>query len=90
MYVYGGFLTYQHGWSPTWRSTVAYAFAHADNPSFVAKSVNEQAQSVHVNLLWSPLLQTTIGLEYIHASRELGSGREGDLHRVEFSTRFNF
>jgi outer membrane murein-binding lipoprotein Lpp len=88
--VYGGFLAYQHFWSPAWRSTVAYGFAHADYPPFVAQSVSKQAQSVHVNLLWSPLLQATIGLEYIYGLRQLENGQEGDLQRVEFSTRFSF
>jgi outer membrane murein-binding lipoprotein Lpp len=88
--VYGGFAAYQHWWSPNWRSTVAYGFAQADYPGFVAQSVSRQAQSVHVNLLWSPLLQTTIGLEYIYALREVASGEHGDLQRVQFSTRFNF
>ena len=88
--VYGGFLSYQHYWTPSWRSTLAYGFGQIDNPGFVAQSVSQQVQSVHVNLLWSPLLQTTIGLEYIYALRELEDGRRGDLQRVQFSTRFNF
>lgn len=86
----GGFLAYQHWWSQTWRSTVAYGYARADNPAFVADSISQQAQSVHVNLLWSPFLQTTIGLEYLYATRELDSGWHGDLQRVQFATRFSF
>ncbi|WP_082053948.1 DcaP family trimeric outer membrane transporter [Methyloterricola oryzae] len=88
--VFAAFISYQHWWNANWRSTVAYGFAQADNPAFVAGTANRQAQSVHVNLLWSPLLQTTIGLEYIYARRELESGESGDLQRVQFSTRFNF
>ncbi|MGR9108253.1 MAG: DcaP family trimeric outer membrane transporter [Gammaproteobacteria bacterium] len=88
--VFGGFAAYQHWWNPKWRSTVAYGFARADYPGFAAQSVSRQAQSVHVNLLWSPLMQTTFGLEYIYAVRELLNGQQGDLQRVQFSTRFNF
>jgi hypothetical protein len=36
------------------------------------------------------MLQTTIGLEYIYANRELTNHQNGELHRVQFSTRFNF
>jgi len=89
--VFAGFASYQHWWSQTLRSTVAYGFAQVADPSYLANTTaSKQVQSVHVNLLWSPLLQTTIGLEYIYASRQLESGEEGDLQRVQFSTRFNF
>jgi hypothetical protein len=87
---YGGFLAYQHFWSPAWRSTVAYGYGAADNPRFLPGTLTERVQSAHVNLLWSPLLQTTFGLEYLYALRGLENGSEGDLHRVQFSARYNF
>ena len=86
---YSGVLAYQHWWNQAWRSTIAYGFARADQPGF-ASSANQQAQSLHANLLWSPMLQTTIGLEYIYANRELVNGQNGELQRVQFSTRFNY
>lgn len=86
---YSSLLAYQHWWDKHWRSTVAYGFAGADQPDF-AGNANRQTQSLHANLLWSPVLQTTIGLEYIYANRELLSGQNGELQRVQFSTRFNF
>ncbi|MEN8259512.1 MAG: DcaP family trimeric outer membrane transporter [Pseudomonadota bacterium] len=89
--VYNGVLAYQHWWSPNWRSTLAVGIARAgDYPDFVPETVSKEARSVHVNLLWSPLLQTTFGLEYIFARRELDNGDAGDLHRVQFSSRINF
>jgi len=36
------------------------------------------------------LLQTTFGLEYTYAMREIESGANGDLHRVQFSAMFQF
>lgn len=86
---YSGMLAYQHWWDKAWRSTIAYGFARSDQPGFAA-SANRQAQSLHANLLWSPIMQTTIGLEYIYANRELVNGQNGELQRVQFSTRFNF
>jgi len=86
---YSGMLAYQHWWDKAWRSNVEYGIAYADQPGFAALA-NQQTQSVHANLLWSPMLQTTIGLEYIYANRELTNHQNGELHRLQFSTRFNF
>lgn len=87
---YSGYFAYRHWWNPEWRSTLAYGFAYGENTGFVPSTVSKWAQSVQVNLLWSPLLQTTFGLEYTYAMRALESGASGDLHRVQFSTLFQF
>lgn len=86
---YSGLLAYQHWWDKSWRSTLALGFTRADQPGFAALA-NQEAQSIHANLLWNPIMQTTIGLEYIYANRELTNGQSGELQRVQFSTRFNF
>ncbi len=86
---YSGTLAYQHWWDKTWRSNVEYGIAYAEQPGFAAVA-NQQTQSVHANLLWNPISQTTIGVEYIYANRELVNNQNGELHRVQFSTRFNF
>lgn len=86
---YGGMLAYQHWWDSTWRSTLVYGYARADQPGY-ASTANQKTQSLHANLLWSPIIQTTIGLEYIYADRELVNQQTGDLHHIQFSTRFNF
>lgn len=87
---YGGYAAYRHWWDREWRSTLTYGFAYAENAGFVPGNVSKWAQSVQVNLLWSPLLQTTFGLEYTYAMRGVESGASGDLHRVQFSTIFQF
>ena len=87
--VYAGFLAYQHWWDREWRSTLAYGITYADQPANVP-TANQQAQAIHANLLWSPINQATVGLEYIYGSREQVNGQNGELHRLQFSTRFNF
>lgn len=97
--VYSATLAYQHWWDKAWRSTLAYGYTAADQPEFVRQAVNlngtiaemtQRGQSAHINLLWSPWLTTTFGLEYFYALRERADGQTGDLHRVQFSSRFNF
>lgn len=87
---YSALLAYQHWWSDTWRSSLAYGFAQSDLPAYANGGLTRQGQSVHANLLWSPVVQTTFGLEYIYATRTQENGLHGDLHRVQFSSRFNF
>jgi hypothetical protein len=87
---YGGFVAYRHWWNETWRSNIAYGFSYADNIEDAADTVSKWSQSAQINLLWSPLPQTTFGLEYTYAERELENGDNGDLSRVQFSGSFNF
>lgn len=87
---WGGYLAYQHFWNSTWRSTLAYGQAEAHYPRFVPGVGTTAVRSAHINLLWSPLLQTTFGLEYIYALRALQNGTSGDLQRVQFSARYSF
>lgn len=87
---YGGFVAYQHWWNEQWRSSLAYGAAYADYAGNAPANANRRAQSVHANLLWSPMLQTTFGLEYIYADRVIESGREGVLQRLQFSAQYNF
>ncbi len=87
--IYSAMLAYQHWWDNAWRSTLAYGVSHADLPAYAA-AANRHTQTVHANLLWNPISQATVGVEYIYGMRELGNGQNGELHRVQFSTRFNF
>jgi outer membrane murein-binding lipoprotein Lpp len=87
---YGAMLSYQHFWTKSWRSTLSYGLGQADQPDYAGNPITRQVQSAHANLLWSPLLQTTLGMEYTFATREALDGRDGSLHRVQFSARYNF
>jgi hypothetical protein len=67
---------YQHWWLPNLRSNVNYGFAYYDvstnlvGPS-ASMTVNKQLQTVHVNLIWSPVAFVDTGVEYIWGQREV-------------------
>lgn len=89
--IIGGYLAYQHWWTDTLRSTAVAGFAHADNASIVNPgSVNKDFYSTHLNLIWSPSLNTSIGIEWLHAYRELEDGRNGRLNRVQMTSMYKF
>lgn len=61
-----------------------------NNADALADLVTERLISVHGNVMWNPIDRVRLGLEYIHARRELESGAEGVLHRVQASARYSF
>ncbi len=59
---------------------------HIDNAtSLVGTTDNETIASGHLNLIWQPLKQYKVGLEYMHGHRELDDGTEGQLDRLQAS-----
>lgn len=88
-----GFIAYQHKWNSQWRSTFLYSFLSADNDENLLAMYGdptESSQSYSANILYSPVKRLTFGAEFKHAERELESGVDGDLDRLQFSVRYAF
>jgi len=83
-------LAYRHFWSPNLRSTLALSELGSSNPEGTAGSVNRDSQSAHLNVIWSPVAQTNLGLEYIHARRETQNGESGTLNRLQAAAQYSF
>lgn len=80
-----GTIGYQHFWAPTVRSTVAGGLARLSYPSY-AKEFSAGTQNLQnrtlgqviANLVWSPIPDLDVGVEYNYAERSLLSrGAEG-------------
>jgi hypothetical protein len=72
----GGIVGYQHFWSATLRSTVAYGIVRYQVPSQLVGPVestvaNKQLQAASVNLVWSPIAFIDIGAEYFWGQRQV-------------------
>ncbi len=91
---WGGFVAFEHFWTPRWRSTFSYSYAGADNPGTnqyaLADSLAKEYQSVHANLNWLPAPKLSIGGELIYATKELEDGRDGDMSRVQMAVKYAF
>jgi hypothetical protein len=81
---------YRHFWNANLRSTIALSGLRSSNPPGTAGSVNRAAESAHANVIWSPLAQVNIGLEYIHATRTIENGQTGRLNRIQTSAQYLF
>jgi DcaP outer membrane protein len=80
----------RHFWTPTLRSTLALSGVGSSNPDGTAGAVNKSAESVHANLIWSPVERTNLGVEYIFARREIQNGDTGNLNRLQVSAQYSF
>ena len=88
---YAGFVAYRHMWTPKLRSTLTYAMQEHDNESYLkSSSTNESSNSWTVNLFYSPFPKLDIGAEFRQANREVESGADGDLKRLQLTTKYSF
>lgn len=89
--LFAAYLAYRHQWSPKWRSTFMLSTFEADNDiDLTGTGVTSEVRSVAANLMYSPVPRLSFGTEFRHAEREIESGADGALDRLQFSARFNF
>ncbi len=87
----GGYAAYRHWWSATLRSSIAHSVVQSDNDlTVVPLSVNKEAYSYHLNLLWTPLPNSQFGVEYAYLEREQEDGVKADMQRLYFELRYDF
>lgn len=89
---FAAFASLKLGWTPTVRSTLMAGYQHADYPGGIALPglANRAAYSIAGNLFWSPVKNLDLGIEYRHAQREVVSGLEGQMDRVEMAAKYTF
>lgn len=88
--VTGGYIAYRHHWNEKLRSTFSYAMSSADNSSDILADVTETVSNANINVMYSPTQKLTLGAEFIYAEREVESGLDGDLERLQFMGKWAF
>ncbi|MEJ7668589.1 MAG: DcaP family trimeric outer membrane transporter [Casimicrobiaceae bacterium] len=88
--VVSGFVSYRHFWSPNWRSNLVLSASYADHPGGTAATINKEARSAHLNLIWSSIASVNLGVEYIYGYRRTQNGFSGNLNRLKFSGQYSF
>ena len=87
----GIFGSYRHFWNDKWRSNLTLGYLTVDNDvDLTGLGVTSEATSLHVNLIYSPVPKMDFGIEYMHANREVESGMDGDLDRIQFSAKYAY
>ena len=84
-------VAYRHLWNEQWRSTFLYSTLMADNDTaLTGVGVTKTTQSYSANLLYQAAKKLMVGVEYKFANREIESGLDGDMHRIQFSAKYDF
>ncbi|WP_245656437.1 DcaP family trimeric outer membrane transporter [Novosphingobium naphthalenivorans] len=80
--------------APQWRINVMGSYQRVDYANVLTAatiaSYNKQAWSAAANIFYSPVKNIDVGLEYRHGERELVSGADGALDRIEFAAKYSF
>ncbi|HUH83756.1 MAG TPA: DcaP family trimeric outer membrane transporter, partial [Stellaceae bacterium] len=98
---YGGNVSYTHWWTDQLRSTVMGGYSHVTKTSVITSAVAAAALDDHhigatVNLIWSPVPQVDLGLEYDYIDRVTShaltgnNSNQGEMDRVEAMAVFKF
>jgi hypothetical protein len=85
------FGSYRHFWNDAWRSNLTLGYLSIDNDTaLTGMGATSDASSLHVNLIYSPVPKMDFGVELMYADREIESGADGDLTRLQFSAKYAF
>jgi hypothetical protein len=89
--IFGTYIAYQHWWNMQLRSSVTVGYAQAEhNLSVAPDTVDRRFYSTHLNLIWSPTLNSSVGAEWLHGYRELEDGSDGNLNRLQLTLIYKF
>jgi len=88
---YAAYIAYRHVWSDKWRSTATVSMLRADHDvALTSDAVTKSVNSASLNLLYSPVPKITVGVEYRRAEREVESGADGSLDRLQVAAKYAF
>lgn len=84
-------IAYRHLWSEKWRSNFIYSSFSADNDVLLTGTgATKKTLSTRANIMYSPTKELTFGAEYTFAKREIESGLDGDMNRLQVSAKYAF
>ena len=94
-YAYTANVGYTHWWTGALRSSLDVGYGHNSDSIAVitatgAAASDKRQTGGRANLIWSPVPQVDLGLEYDYAHRVVASGNSGNLHRLEIESVFKF
>lgn len=93
---YGGDVGYRHWWSNRLRSTISVSYVATENNMEIINTavdlstINRDAYSSQINLLWTPIPNSLIGIEYVNAGRTVESDKKGNLDSAMLRFRYDF
>ena len=78
------------GWPQVAVSILGWQTEPDADTEWTGMGVTKDASSIHVNLIYSPQPKLDFGIELLLADREIESGADGDLTRLQFSAKYAY
>jgi len=88
--VFSGYISYQHWWQASWRSTFIYSWVDVENLDFQKGSAYAGTDRSTINLLWSPVPRIDVGGELIWGRRENNDGNSGTARQIQFGAKYRY
>lgn len=88
--VWAGYGAFQHWWHPRLRSNAVFGWIDLFNRDLQADDALNRTLYVASNLIWSPVDQVQIGVEFLWGQRKNKDGSTGHDPRLQFSTKLAF
>lgn len=89
--MFAGYAAWHHMFNKALRGNLYAAYARFDNDTTLSSAnVTESVSSVHANLIWTVLPMLDVGAEAMWATREIETGNNGDLTRLQFHVKYSF
>lgn len=85
----GGCFAVTHAWTETLSSTGVYSFALRRREETDPPDTSQFSNYVAANLIWTPIDNTSLGVEYLYGSNEVRNGNFGDSHRIQATVQYN-
>ena len=85
----GGWASYQHWWTDKLRSTVVGSYQRMDNLNIQSSDSFKSSIYTNGNLIYSPLKNYDIGIEYIWGQRKNKNGQTGRANRLMVSMKWH-
>lgn len=85
-----GYVTFRHAWNEKLRSSFQLASFEADNPASASADATKSVRSGLVNLIYNVTPKLELGVEALHAEREVEGGADGTLDRLQFMAKHSF
>jgi len=88
---WAGFIAYRHLWNAKLRTNLMYSLSDYDNdPLLTGLAVNKSSSSWAINAIYSPVSKLDFGLEWRWAEREIESGLDGSMQRLQGIVKYSF
>ncbi len=92
---WGGYAWYQRKWTDTIRTNIAYGYvsnslATNSQPGVILAGYTRQVQTVHGNVIWSPVSQVNFGLEVAWGSRTIANAGTNGALRMQIGMQYKF